>query len=338
MNLIMDISICPKGKGEGLNIMRRIVFSLLVFALLSNLSYSQVKNERINPQQVQIEQLSRKVDSLIASKEQHKSAILEQRMIQATETIANQNAIISSFSTLYTIITIIFALIGIALPILTYQFGIKPSRDALTEFERHSEEKFDKFLSVNKAKEIENAINSLLNEDLAIRNNAINFLALNYHIGFNQGQISKILNIIEQKLLDNTDVNQLHYCISFKRNVEVRNYFGKLLMRLSEKEVTELHYCLKFLVLYGYDNYKDSIRQYVKNNEGNYWYSTVTAILSQFSKADLFHLLNDEQIFNDLSEEEITNIRDTYKSSSNYLRITTEEFESTYLFKNIVNV
>lgn len=313
--------------------MKKILFFVFLI-ILNEFSYGQKINKNIHPNN-RIEVLEKKIDSIISIQESQKTRILEERINQATETISNQNSIITSFGTLYSIITIVFALIGIALPILTYQFGIRPSQNALKDFEKTSEEKFNKYLEEKQVKEIDNAISNLKSEDSFTRNNSIKFLSLNYHNGFNTNQIDSLLQLLKDNSLEESTINQIHNCISNQKNENVKIYYLNYLSSTNTTEVdAKIYYCIKFLNNYDFSDYKYNLANYISNKE--YSFIVITTYLSQFSKSVLINLFNENNIINNLTENELNSLKSSQES---YLKstwkITKQEFEATYLFEKI---
>lgn len=282
-----------------------------------------------------IEILEKKLDSIITYQENQKTKVLEERIHQATETITNQNSVISSFGTLYTVITIVFALIGIALPILTYQFGIRPSQDALKDFEKNSENKFNEYLKEKQTKEIDNAIKNLKNEDSFLRNNSINYLSLNYHNGFSSNQINSLLELLKENSLDENAINQIHHCISNQKNENVKAYFINYLSDTSIKEIdTRIYYCIRFLINYKYEDYKNNLAVFISNKE-NFFY-TITIYLAQMSKSTLLELFNDNNIIDKLTDNELNYLKTSLESSlKSTWKINPEEFQKSYLSEKL---
>lgn len=313
--------------------MKNKITLLLLFSILGFNSFSQ---ENKQPEKIKIEDLNVKIDSVIKTQKNFKNTVLKERIEQATETISHQNSIISSFGTLYSIITIIFALLGIALPILIYLFGIRPSQKALKDFEENSVKKFEKFIEENKKNEINNAINNLKSQDNSIKNNAINFLSLNYHFGFDENQLLKILSILNEKNLDDNLSNQLNHCISNQKNENVKKYFEEFLLN-SKVLDTKFYYCIKFFSNYDYETYKALLKQYITNNieKNQSILFTISIYLSQFSKSDFNKLINDKSIIDSFDDDAKKYLNQSYKNFLTTWKIEEKDFKKTYLFQKI---
>lgn len=311
--------------------MKKTFYILLFFLIFSN-SNSQTKVNNYK-EQIEIQTINKKIDSIINS--ERKTKILEERINQATETISNQNSMISGFGTLYTIITIVFAIIGIALPILTYQFGIKPSQKALEEFDKNAEKKFMNFMNSKKQEEIDNAILNLNNEDIFIKNNALNYLSLNYHLGFNETQIIKLIKFIEKNIGDDTFNMQLAHCLTNQKNDDTKDFFINYL-RNSTKIDNLIYYCMKFLSFYDYNDYKDSFKKYVSELSGSF--SVILNYTSLFSRETTKKIMNDKEVIDKLKPEDFAYLKSSWNHHLDSWKMNENEFKKTYLFQKIENL
>ncbi|WP_433832544.1 hypothetical protein [Flavobacterium anhuiense] len=204
--------------------------TLIYFFILSILSsgFSNTNGKNIPKESISNEVLKNKIDSLISLQNKNRDLVYEQRIQQANETIANQNSLISGFSTMYTVITIILALIGVSLPILTYQFGIKPSQQALEKFQENADKQIELFLVNNRNKQIEQAITNVKSSSQELKNNALNYLSLTAYEGFTNLQIDEMIILLHSNDIDSTTKNSIAHTISGKKHPSTTNYFRKV--------------------------------------------------------------------------------------------------------------
>jgi hypothetical protein len=184
-------------------------------------------------------------------------------------------------------------------------------------------------------KEINRAIENLNNKDNQLINNAINFLQLNSHHGFNQYQIVKILNVINDEELDDETSSKLLYCISYQKNEDLKRYYIEYL-KACKKIDHKIYYCIQFLTYYEYKEYREYLKQYILNNEGDgYIYEMIGSYFVQHSKNDfLIFFLNDKEIIDALSSKSLSII------SRNNLgldrlsswKIQESDYKETYLY------
>jgi hypothetical protein len=154
---------------------------------------------------------------------------LEKRLNQASETISNENSIITSFGTIYMVLTIVFALIGLLVPIVTYYFGIKPSREQIKNLEANFDSRLGEYLKTTKEKEIDTAIERVTNNSIELRQNAITFLSLTQHEGLTDIQYFKLFKILETDQIDSTQKYTLAYVLTNKKNDFATEYCKKVL-------------------------------------------------------------------------------------------------------------
>lgn len=154
---------------------------------------------------------------------------LEKRLNQASETISNENSIITSFGTIYMVLTIVFALIGLLVPIVTYYFGIKPSREQIKNLEANFDNRLGEYLKITKEKEIDTAIERLTNNSIELRQNAITYLSLTHHEGLTDVQYFKLFKILETDQIDSTQKYTLAYVLTNKKNDFATEYCKQIL-------------------------------------------------------------------------------------------------------------
>jgi hypothetical protein len=131
-----------------------------------------------------------KIDSL-------KNHIDEQKNIinNASNTISYLNSIINSYSVTFSILTIFIAIIALALPIMTYQFGIKPSQKALKELESNMDARLIKYLKEKRNKDIADALANISGGNNERKSQALSYLSITSHEGFTDNQIFQIFQI-----------------------------------------------------------------------------------------------------------------------------------------------
>lgn len=283
----------------------------------------------------EIQQLRRSVDSLIKLQESRKIELLEDRLTQATETISNQDSILSSFGNIYTVITIIIALIGVASPILTYIYGIRPSQIELEKFRKNSEKEFDRFLLNNKKREIATAVGNLENQDIAIRNSAMNYLLFNHHSQMADQQVTKIIELIKSNGFDDSMLNQAYTILSNQKNILIKRFFSELLL---ERDISPNldYFALKSFSYYGYDMYRNDVKKYLANRGGKYL--NIALLLLRTSKADLFPFFNDKEIVDSLSPDELQAVKASYRNYLDIWKISDNEFNETYIGNVLSNL
>ncbi len=155
--------------------------------------------------------------------------ILDQRLLQASDTINNQSTIVSSFEIIYSILTIVFTIIGLLTPLVTYFFGIKPSRDQIKQLEANFDNKLAEYLQFSRISRIDNALKNLEGGNIQEKQNAITFLSLTQHEGFSDMQLFKLLKAINSKNTDEIQKITLASLLTTTENEYATQYCQKLL-------------------------------------------------------------------------------------------------------------
>lgn len=310
-------------------------FIIIFFCLTSIISWGlpEIKT-KTEPKVISNQVLEKRMDSLLKIQTEYKDLIYEKRIQQASETIANQNAMISSFSTLYSVITIILALIGISLPILTYQFGIKPSQKALKEFQENADAQIEKFLVVNRDRQIDKAIENIQSKSLELKNNALNFLSLTTHEGFTNSQIDKMIILLYSNDIDEKTKSSIAFSIMTKKHPSSTNYFRKVF----EENLKDQFYSA-FTYFKNTDSFEyfDLIKNLLAKSPKQYDdFNLLSIYLSQQSQEDILKYLNNSPIIDILNDDTIKALKgsiETYRKHT--WKIEKEEFEKTYLYKRL---
>lgn len=150
----------------------RQVFLLLTFLFCTSLNYSQ-KNNKINTQINQnvftdsIQKLNQKIDRIELTINEKVTPLIKERN-ELKKEIANghtlieyQNSIVTSYGQIFTILAILIAIITLIIPLLTYLFGIRPSKKALRDLDKNMNKKLQDYLTNSRNNEIENALENI---------------------------------------------------------------------------------------------------------------------------------------------------------------------------------
>lgn len=269
--------------------------------------------------------------SLIA-KQEYKNQILEQRIQQASDTISNQNSLFDGFGVLYAIITIVIALIGIALPVLTYQFGIKPSQDALKEFENNADKKMEEFLAKTRNKQIEQAIENIKSDNQELKTNAVTYLSLTQHQGFSNEQLFKLFTLLKSDKIDQVTKGTIAYTISNRKSDYATEYFKEAI--LEPKNVNVKYAATRYFANVGIEDFLDVIRELVSSfTDKNTELNTLLIHMANTNKAAVKILINDKELIDTLNKKDIEAVSN-FKAS---WQLSDKEFEESYLNERIKN-
>lgn len=278
--------------------------------------------------------LNKQVQTLIA-KQEWKSQILEERLKQASDTISNQNSLFDGFGILYGIITIVIALVAIVLPILTYQFGIKPSQKALKEFENNADKKMENFLAKYRNNQIEQAIENLKSEIPELRSNAISYLTLTQYQGLTNEQLYRLVLALKSGNIDSSIISPIAYLISNRKSDPATDYFKTTIN--DPENVNIKHAAIRYFANNSIENYQSVFRGLILNSKDQK--EEFLSLLSQLypiNQNSFVTLLNDKELIERLDEKCFKELR----SSIALLKSATwsqakKEIEDSYLVEKL---
>ncbi|MGQ0829408.1 MAG: hypothetical protein ACT4ON_13550 [Bacteroidota bacterium] len=317
----------------------KVKLFILMLILFVNSSFGQKVQDRLISVEKRISVFS---DSLLKLNKQlielnekweWKGQILEERLKQASDTIANQNSLLDGFGVLYTIITIIITLIAVAVPILTYQFGVKPSQNAIKEFENNADKKFENYLSKTRNEQIEQAIENLKSQNQELKLNAINYLSLTQYQGFTDLQLYKLFVLLKSTDFDQTIEVNIAYIISNKKNDYATDYFTQII-KDGSKNISIKHAAIRYFTNIGIDNYLDLFKDLLaKSTDKQSEYFMLLAHVANANKKAVKRLLNAKELIDLLDMNDLKKSQEGILSNKNQWQISDEELEQSYLNK-----
>jgi len=266
---------------------------------------------------------------------------LDITLLIAKETIQSQNSIINSFGVIYSIITIIIALLGLILPILVYMFGIRPARKAVVELQKDIDDKIANYITSQRNKQVNQSITNLENQSPVIRNNAISFLTLSLHDGLSDLQIFNIYQLLKDNKIDETIEEHLLHILSHRKSNFADDYFKELLF--DNNRVKFRPYVYIYYANAGIENYFDVIIDFLNEckisksvlNVGGGLYQILDTIY-KISKDTFVKILNNIEIVDLMDEKELMSFRDSLKGFQykkgiykNYLSLINETYLMT---------
>jgi len=181
---------------------------LLRFELIDSLSI--VKNELVKSKQA----------SLIEKE------TLTKEIEDSSNTISYLNSVISSFSSIATFLGIFIAILALVMPFATYQFAVKPSRDALKDLEKSFDVRLEKYLWENRNNQINQAIESIKRGNAVEKSQAISYLTFTQSEGLTDNQLFQVYNILRTKLSDNSVKSQLAFILSTRKTDYAAEFFN----------------------------------------------------------------------------------------------------------------
>lgn len=271
----------------------------------------------------------------LKEKQNWKNEVLNDRLQQASDTISNQNSLLDGFAVLYTIITIIIALIGVVLPVLTYQFGIKPSQDALKEFEKNADKKIKDYLKESRKVQIKNSIEHLKGDNIELKGQAISFLSLTQHEGFTDNELFEFYRLIKSGKLSETYIGTIAYLLGSRVNEYANEVFGDTEL-LKSNTIKSSAY--QYIPKVGFKNFIQPLKKLLTANTNQYGEFYTLLIFSNMNDNNAaLEILNNNELVDILTVETLKTMKTAMKSSLQNIKISEEEYKKTYLYKKIEN-
>ncbi len=319
------------------NKMRIVTTILLIFTLnfvygqkQTNQSDSLVINKKFVELFDSIHILQSQLQEL-KNKQEWKNEILNQRLEQASETISSQSSLLSGFGILYTIITIVIALIGVALPILTYQFGIRPSKEALKEFKINADNIIKSYLKETRQKQISQSIEDLKGDNTEKQAQAISFLAVTQHEGFNDQELFEFYRLIKSGKVNSQFTNTIAYLLSSKTNQYADEIF-------SDTELLKLdaikHSAFQYFIKAGVKNYIQPLKKFLENNENQRNDFFMLLALSGDESSQIV-ILNSNELVDTLTSETLKNLNRTMTNLLQTMKLPNGKYTTTYFYRKI---
>lgn len=259
-----------------------------------------------------------KIDSL-------KNHIDEQKIIinNASNTISYLNSIISSYGVIFSILTIFIAIIALALPIMTYQFGIKPSQKALKELESNMDARLIKYLSEKRNKDIADALANISGGNNERKSQALSYLSITSHEGFTDNQIFQIFTILNRNLNDNNIKNQLSYILAIRKNEFADQFFNNE-NNLKDSIIEQM--AILYFIKTGFSNNYTGL-SCVLNGSADQYNTFIRFLfnLIQSSSKEVKDLINDTTLIDLLSQDTLIKIKQNFP-----LKAVGFDFNSVY--------
>ena len=257
----------------------------------------------------------------------------EVKLKDASATIKYLSSLVGSFGVVFTVLTCIIALITLGLPILTYQFGIKPSQKALRDLELNMDSRLEKYLKDNRDKQIEQAFANLQSESTELKSQGLNFLALTHHQGFTDSQMFKIYSLLKKNLYEQATKGQLSFVLSSRKNDYADELFNDK-KYLGDPAIKQM--ALIYFVKTGFENNVGGLRKMIQlSSDKSQEYFSILINVMTYASGDLMKILNNQELIAELDENAIKKLKENYKHYLSAINVTEDEFNGTELNKTI---
>jgi len=242
----------------------------------------------------------------------YKVDILQSRIDQAAQTISNQNSLISGFGTIYMVISIVIGFITIGLPVFTYLFSIKPSREALKDLEKEMNARFEKYLSETRDRLIDSALTELekINGPKGKQAKARQIIAFEVPLGITDKQILRILKIIRLTEDSATKHTLIQVLAIAEENLIIENHFRSTFTK-DPFDAATFSYPILYFVDNSIEKFYDIICESVNNsdNPGHTLSTILGCIKDNSSKEKVIQVVNDKSFVDLLNSSTFNSIK-----------------------------
>ncbi len=280
------------------------------------------------------EKISQLLDSIPVIRQELRQSKLDQEISLAEKTISAQNSLLDGFGALYSWITIIIALLGLALPVLTYLFGIRPANKARKELQKNLDEKIASYLQKNRDLQIDQAIENITSDNAELRLNALNYLSLTQHQGFVDQQFFKIYQVLRYGKIDDTSKAILTMILSSKKSIYADEFFKSADIKVPNMK----YYAIKYFVTAGFESYLDQIIEMVKtSNDKSIEYMGIIGNLQSMDKEHILTIMNNKEINNLLSNDDLIKCKNSIAGLRKTWNLP-DEIDNSDLMKRISSI
>jgi len=287
---------------------------LLRFELIDSLSI--VKNELVKSKQA----------SLIEKE------TLTKEIEDSSNTISYLNSVISSFSSIATFLGIFIAILALVMPFATYQFAVKPSRDALKDLEKSFDVRLEKYLWENRNNQINQAIESIKRGNAVEKSQAISYLTFTQSEGLTDNQLFQVYNILRTKLSDNSVKSQLAFILSTRKTDYAAEFFNG--SHVSDDPIIR-QMAIIYYVKTGYKSNYEGITHIIGNAENQEMnFNTFIINLNEYNSIDINEAFNDKTIIDLLTADTLKKLYITYPTFISGLNSGTN-YNDSYLAEKI---
>lgn len=257
--------------------------------------------------------------------------VLEERIAQASDTINNQSTIIGSFEVIYSILTIIFTIIGLLVPIVTYYYSVKPSRDQIKNLESNFDKRLEEYLKSSRLENIDNAIKSLSSNSAELKQNAITYLSLTQHEGLTDIQYFKLYKVLTNDSIDSTQKHSLGFILTGKENEYATEYCTSI---LRSRSLYNEYIPARYFGMIGINKYVQNFVNYLLSvPEKNDAFMRIISHMKIASLESVLELLNSDLIINLFNKDDLTYLKN-YRLTNGFEKGYEEDkLKSTKLYK-----
>lgn len=246
-----------------------------------------------------------------------------------SEIIERQNSIISAYSSIYIIITILLGLAAIAIPLLTYFFVFRPSQKILDQFDNECNIRFEKYLSEKSKAEKEKAFKWLASGNPELFQHALE--TLSRFTKFDHEEYQNLYKALVEYDLEGLKRSNLTILLTNSSNIYADKYCEDYIFSLDHNDFDYVNIVTRYFSRKGIEKYIPSIIENLKKLSNPIsTFNTVVANIKFASLEQAIVFLNSKVVC-DFYENNLafhSNIQDHFRT--NYERM---QFGSTLFYQ-----
>lgn len=313
------------------------LISTVIFLLIVGIVFSQEIPEKDKIAKLRIELLDsiqsvKQVSETNQKEIQKENEDLRKNLDEAANTISYLNSVTSTFSNFITFLGILIGIIALVVPFATYQYAVKPSKEALRDLEKYFDNRLEQYLWDNRNKQIDNAILKIKDGSPEEQNQAISYLTFTQSEGLTNAQLFQIYNIIKKNNFAINIKNQLVFILSSRKTDYASELFNSKV--INEDPVVK-QMAMIYFAKTGYKNNYDGIIRFLSSNENQEInFNTLIGNLNQYNTSDINDIFNDSNIVDTLTAETLKKLKVNLPSTIKAYNITFD-LEGSYLNEKI---
>jgi len=264
--------------------------------------------------------------------ENRKRDILKDNLEESSNTISYLNSVIGTYGIILTVLGLFIAVIALIVPFLTYQFAVKPSREALKDLEKNFDSRLEQYLWDNRNKQINKAIDNIRIGNAEEKSQAISFLTFTNSEGLTDEQLFQIYNILRKNQSDYSIKSQLSFILSSKRTDYATELFNS--SQIIKDPVIKQMAMLYFAKTGFKNNYEGLIHIIGDKANQEINFNSFIGTLHEYNSADVIDAINDIKLIDLLSKQTLRNLGKSFPIYIKDLGIDIK-FDNSYLSKKI---
>lgn len=258
---------------------------------------------------------------------------IKRQIEEASITMEYLNSVVGSFEIIFAILGIFIAVLTIIIPFATYQYAVKPSREALEKLEDKFDARLKEYLSSNRNDQIEKALENIESGSSELKHQGISFLTYIQNEGLTEHQLFKVYNVLRSNLKDNSIKGQLAFILSSRKSIYAKEMFNGV-ANLNDPVIKQMA-----IIYFAKTNYKENyegIENILRNSDNQQVdFHALLLNFNQYSSSDVEEILNDKKIVDLLKTDTLIELDSSMGNIIKSMNGTKINLKKSYLSQKI---